>query len=821
MEIVQNIQRADEAVTRTGPYQSQGVAPILSGINEGLLGLGKAIESGSGKSSGDAKGGAYDYFAQRTAQANSKNFSGPSELKAFADETYSTAMNMFGVSETEAKNLAEMTGFKNYGDIPVNMLKSETAIKTKLYNNALRAGAAIVGADASMDQKYAVGIQTINATENILNSLPNIAQLTPEQQKQYQDNGGFRTFEGYIRDAWKARVNSSENADVPMEAAMLSFKNATIADLQSKGVDPLIAKSIVDSAMIYDEYSLYGNKVLEDNGLQYYRDAAKKAYDTDQAIINADIQQQFLTSTYDITQDGKPLKITGAQVMFLAGNQGSTGSTGAMSMMLQGVNALDLLPQFVNSTSSRYGYKGLRLSLSNDGAALATVAKDNPTSGKNIGDMSLQAMGEAVASANDGPANKPFIATQKINDGYTLRDGETVEPEVVDNLYQTPEDKRKAVKLMFDSIVAGTNKATRENGSGYGLPLVVDGKLQYFSLVGQRLENLMSLHLTSPTYRFENHTNRGTLIEAGDIDAVKMRQNFPEIQRTFGILEKSFGADRKEMYDAFNNYMIRNTDAGKIYFNQTFKDSSMWSDLFGDRNVLVEMSDADVNKIKQELVGLGEDSGPGIMKEALKGTLEDLQATGENLNPLILITKGVKELMRKEEPAQATQTAPQDTQETPQAVEEDSPVVDVGGSTRGARNNNPGNLTKSGDKWKGLSGYDGRFLKFETLQDGIRALSMDVRNKVNRGLNTYEKLLHAYAPSSENDTESYIQDVAQKTSHPRDKKVSLDQVSGKGDNSFFVKLLRAIISHESGNEYERQIPDEVILRAIQDGLVSV
>lgn len=634
MEIVQNIQRADEALTKTGPYQTPGIGSIISGINEGILNLAQSQTKGSGRGSGgNSKGAAYDYFAQRTAQANAKNFSGPSDIKTFADETYTTAMTTFGISETEARNLAEMTGFKSYGDIPVNLLKKDAAIQTKLYSNALKAGGAILGANASMDQKYAVGIQSINAAEATLNGLVNISALTPEQQEIYKENGGFKTFEGFIRDSWEARVRDTKrDPNVPIETAFDSFRNATIVELENKGVNSRVAEAIVDSALIYDQYAIYGEKVLEDNGLQFYKDASFKAMDTDQKIIQANIKQQFLTNTYNVKQGEESVNMTGAQLLAVMGEQGSAGSTGAAaSLLMAGINNLDLLQQIADTTKSRYSYKNLRLSLSSDGAALATILKDNPVAEKNIGDMRAQADLSLLDSANtEGPANKPFIALQKMNEGYTLKDGRIVEPEVVDGLFNTPEAKSAAIQRMFDAVVQGSNKSTRESmlnpGQGYGLYQVdKNGKLQYYTLVGQRLENAAFKATLGPAgafvktdlYRFENHSNRGSVIEAGDVDAVFMRENMPEVERMFDILEKSFGYNRQEMYKDFNNYMIRKTDAGKIYFEQSFDKG-----LFGGRQVSVEMTPADVSRIQKELASLGEDSGPSLTRSVIQGVEE-------------------------------------------------------------------------------------------------------------------------------------------------------------------------------------------------------
>ena len=84
---------------------------------------------------------------------------------------------------------------------------------------------------------------------------------------------------------------------------------------------------------------------------------------------------------------------------------------------------------------------------------------------------------------------------------------------------------------------------------------------------------------------------------------------------------------------------------------------------------------------------------------------------------------------------------------------------------RGIRNNNPGNL-RHGQSWEGLSSEqpDAAFDTFNTPEFGVRAMWTDVYGDVfTDGLNNLNKLMNEYAPSSENDTESYIRSISQAT----------------------------------------------------------
>ena len=82
---------------------------------------------------------------------------------------------------------------------------------------------------------------------------------------------------------------------------------------------------------------------------------------------------------------------------------------------------------------------------------------------------------------------------------------------------------------------------------------------------------------------------------------------------------------------------------------------------------------------------------------------------------------------------------------------------------RGIRNNNPLNIRKSADNWKGQTGDDGEFVQFTSPVMGVRAAARilkNYRNIYNR--NTISGVIERWAPSSENDTMSYIKSVAQK-----------------------------------------------------------
>lgn len=84
-------------------------------------------------------------------------------------------------------------------------------------------------------------------------------------------------------------------------------------------------------------------------------------------------------------------------------------------------------------------------------------------------------------------------------------------------------------------------------------------------------------------------------------------------------------------------------------------------------------------------------------------------------------------------------------------------------STRGMRNNNPGNI-EDGPFAKGLPGYagtDGRFAKFASAEHGMGAIDSLLQNYGRQGINTVGGVINRWAPPSDNNpTSTYAATVA-------------------------------------------------------------
>jgi len=112
---------------------------------------------------------------------------------------------------------------------------------------------------------------------------------------------------------------------------------------------------------------------------------------------------------------------------------------------------------------------------------------------------------------------------------------------------------------------------------------------------------------------------------------------------------------------------------------------------------------------------------------------------------------------------------------------------------RGVRNNNPGNL-RDNVPWLGTIGSDNGFAIFDTPEHGIRAAAKNIKAYYTKhNINTVRGVISRWAPSSENDTSSYINDVSSKLGVAADDTLNMVKAA--------PALLAAIFNHENGGNY--------------------
>lgn len=134
-------------------------------------------------------------------------------------------------------------------------------------------------------------------------------------------------------------------------------------------------------------------------------------------------------------------------------------------------------------------------------------------------------------------------------------------------------------------------------------------------------------------------------------------------------------------------------------------------------------------------------------------------------------------------------------------------------TTRGLRNNNPGNLEKVvGTPWQGqiLPGQDKRFCQFESMVMGCRALikTLVTYHKVHH-LDTVRQIIMRWAPPNENNVAAYMKHVASNIGKDIDEKIPFDT-----DPSYYLAIAKVIARHENGVD-AMSIPEETWQKAFE------
>lgn len=116
---------------------------------------------------------------------------------------------------------------------------------------------------------------------------------------------------------------------------------------------------------------------------------------------------------------------------------------------------------------------------------------------------------------------------------------------------------------------------------------------------------------------------------------------------------------------------------------------------------------------------------------------------------------------------------------------------------RGYRNNNPGNIRISEDKFQGeiIPSQDKEFKQFETMAYGYRAIFKILGNyQRNYKLDTIRKMISRWAPESENNTLAYVMTVSSRSGISPDDPVSAD------NREMMIRIVAAMSYVENGVE---------------------
>jgi len=112
---------------------------------------------------------------------------------------------------------------------------------------------------------------------------------------------------------------------------------------------------------------------------------------------------------------------------------------------------------------------------------------------------------------------------------------------------------------------------------------------------------------------------------------------------------------------------------------------------------------------------------------------------------------------------------------------------------KGFRNNNPGNLEYNKNiNWLGQIGSDGRYAKFDTMKNGVRANYINLRTSYHKyGNDTILDIIKRWAPADENPTIVYAKFVGEKSGLGLSTPFQFDKNNA-------IKILDGIFHFENG-----------------------
>ncbi len=124
---------------------------------------------------------------------------------------------------------------------------------------------------------------------------------------------------------------------------------------------------------------------------------------------------------------------------------------------------------------------------------------------------------------------------------------------------------------------------------------------------------------------------------------------------------------------------------------------------------------------------------------------------------------------------------------------------------RGLRNNNPLNIRHNrNNRWQGTyeTQTDPEFVRFASMQFGIRAGFVIIRNYIKQGHKDVASIISRWAPSVENNTETYIRHVCVMANLSPFQEIRFD------DKTTMVDLVSAMIRVECGRPVEQKIIEQ-------------
>ena len=133
---------------------------------------------------------------------------------------------------------------------------------------------------------------------------------------------------------------------------------------------------------------------------------------------------------------------------------------------------------------------------------------------------------------------------------------------------------------------------------------------------------------------------------------------------------------------------------------------------------------------------------------------------------------------------------------------------------RGIRNNNPGNIDRTAERWQGMApdqSSDPRFVVFSAPLWGLRALAKVLLSYQRKyALRTPAGIIGRWAPPTENDTGAYARQVAKAVGVGPGEAIDLQRPDT------LARVVTAIVAHENGQQpYDADLIAQAVRLALE------
>ena len=541
--IVQDIQRADQAVAQTPDYQTKmSFGELLANTANDLIGVGVSAYKSYSKAVGSGSSKQKDYqpliqgYQDLLQQFDAKDMT-EEELQLQTEQFESDAARLYSPSEMKAAR--DFTGYAKISDSFTNV--RQVAVDTLETQNKAYIEAGLATGARTIEEARERGRSMEKSfldMQSILNTSAGIQD--PQQKQRYQGENRDAFITAIYNDAyWRFR----QNPETLTISGVNDLRENAVTDLQKRGLDVTFAQNWVKQALkpFYD--------VAKAN--QEDAEAGKAEYKTLQETLQYRTQLAYMLTDF-------PIQVTGPD-----GKTSVTTIKGAQ---------LDVIPQDVRELIINSNLKNFPSAILS-GSSLELTDREKYVASKNVGRLVDSGKGSSMVDATLGD--------------FSLKFSNTSDEEL----------KKKGIEFSsVDAIVGGyeqLSKAQLQKQEGFSQNMV--SALKDFSRGVNLTSDNEGVMLINPQgepryYRREGNsfvdaTDSNYLIPWGEQDQKNtVLKATGYARRAYAVLSRAVGPEKARDY--FNSTVVLGSNAVRTAMDmrRTGKDTG----------VPTEMSEAEI-----------------------------------------------------------------------------------------------------------------------------------------------------------------------------------------------------------------------------------